>query len=73
MFLMVLVFSVVLVLSFGVMLLMTRPTSTERTIEGRIAKLQAAQNVATPLDDAPSKPKTPGRLPASWPAAWSLA
>jgi len=54
MFLMVLVFSVVLVLTFGVVLLMTRPSSTERAIEGRIAKLQVAQNAATPLEDATS-------------------
>jgi len=54
MFLMMLVFGVVLVLTFGVVLVMTRPTSTERTIEGRIAKLQAAQNLVTPQEDAAS-------------------
>jgi len=54
MFLMGLVFAVILVLTFGVVLLMTRPTSTERTIEGRIAKLQAAQNAAVPPEDDPS-------------------
>ncbi len=53
MFLMVLVFSAVLVLTFGVVLVMTRPTSTERTIQGRIAKLHAPQNVA-PREDATS-------------------
>ena len=53
MFLMVLVFSAVLVLTFGVVLVMTRPTSTERTIQGRIAKLHAPQNV-TPREDATS-------------------
>ena len=52
MFLMGLVFAVILVLTFGVVLLMTRPTSTERTIEGRIAKLQSAQNAAAPPQDA---------------------
>ena len=54
MFLMLLVFSVVLVLTFGVVLLMTRPTSAERTIAGRIAKLHSPQNVVTALEDAAS-------------------
>lgn len=52
MFLMGLVFSVILVLTFGVVLLMTRPTSAERTIEDRIAKLQSAQTPAAPVEDA---------------------
>jgi tight adherence protein B len=42
MFLMVLVFFLVLLLCFGVVLLVTRPTATERTIEERIAKLHSA-------------------------------
>ena len=52
MFLMGLVFAVILVLTFGVVLVMTRPTSTERTIEGRIAKLKSAQNAAAAMRSA---------------------
>ena len=42
MFLMGLIFFLVLLLTFGVVLVMTRPTSAERTIEGRIARLRGA-------------------------------
>ena len=56
MFLMMLVFGVVLVLTFAVVLLMTRPTPAERTIEDRIAKLQTTQNVIpSPLEKATSE------------------
>jgi tight adherence protein B len=51
MFLMVLVFLLLLLLSFAVILLMTRQTAAERTIEGRIANLhnsQKARSVAGP-------------------------
>jgi tight adherence protein B len=62
---MVLVFSVVLLLTFGVVLLMTRPTSAERTIEGRIARLNATQNAAAPLEDRSSEFIKQTRLSAS--------
>jgi len=51
MFLMGLIFFLVLVLTFGTVLVMTRPTSEQRTIEGRIAKLHAPPNVAVAPDD----------------------
>ena len=48
-FLMGLIFVLLLVLIFTLILLLTRQTSTERTIEGRIAKLQNSQNeIAVP-------------------------
>jgi tight adherence protein B len=65
MFLMVLVFSAVLVLTFGVVLVMTRPTSTERTIEGRIAKLQTTQNVAVATEVPASDLIKPTHLSAN--------
>jgi tight adherence protein B len=55
MFLMVLVFLVVLVLTFVVFLLLTRPTVAERTIEGRIAKLQSVQTSAKWLAEQDSE------------------
>jgi len=51
MFLMGLIFFLVLVLTFGVVLVMTRPTAAERTIEGRIAKLLPAPGSAEPVDN----------------------
>jgi tight adherence protein B len=47
MFLMGLVFFLVLLLTFGVVLVVTRPTSAERTIEGRIARLRGAPSAAS--------------------------
>lgn len=44
MFLMGLIFVAVLLLTFVVFLLLTRPSAAERTIEGRIAKLQTVQS-----------------------------
>jgi len=49
MFLMGLIFLLILGLIFGVVLLVIRPTATERTIAGRVAKLQVGQNAE--LDD----------------------
>ena len=46
MFLMGLIFFLVLLLTFGVVLVVTRPTSAERTIEGRIARLRGAPSAA---------------------------
>jgi hypothetical protein len=42
MFLMGVVFFLVLLLTFAIVLTVTRPTSEERTIEGRIARLRGA-------------------------------
>ena len=50
MFLLSLVFLLLLVLSFGVILLMTRQTTEERTIEGRIAHLHNAQKARAATD-----------------------
>jgi tight adherence protein B len=53
MFLIVLIFVVVLVMSFTVVALVTRPSSAERVIEGRIAKLSnAATEELSPREDA---------------------
>lgn len=51
MFLMGLIFFVVLLLTFGIVLVMTRPTAAERTIEGRIAKLLPMPGNSEPMDD----------------------
>ena len=51
MFLMGLIFLVVLLLTFGIVLVMTRPTAAERTIEGRIAKLRPMPGNSGPMDD----------------------
>ena len=51
MFLIVTVFLVVLGLSFAVLILVTRPTTAERVIEGRIAKLSGGQNGAPAVPD----------------------
>jgi len=51
MFLMGLIFFVVLLLTFGIVLVMTRPTAAERTIEGRIAKLRPMPGNSGPMDD----------------------
>jgi len=42
---------VVLLLTFGIVLVMTRPTAAERTIEGRIAKLRPMPGNSGPMDD----------------------
>lgn len=55
MFLIGMVFLGILVLTFGVVLLVTRPTATERTIEGRIAKLNAAPVGTAWLEDENSE------------------
>lgn len=55
MFLMGLVFGVVLLLTFVVFLLLTRPTAAERTIEGRIAKLQTTQSSGSWLQEQDSE------------------
>ena len=65
MFLMVIVFVAVLVLTFVVFLLLTRPTATERTIEGRIAKLQNVQTSANWLAEQDSEIIKHTRLSAS--------
>jgi len=51
MFLMGLIFFLVLLLTFGTVLVMTRPTADERTIEERIAKLRPLAGSAEPQDD----------------------
>ncbi len=51
MFLMGLVFLVVLLLTFGIVLVMTRPTAAERTIEDRIARLRPLPDSAELSDD----------------------
>jgi tight adherence protein B len=51
MFLMGLIFLVVLLLTFGIVLVMTRPTAAERTIEDRIAKLRPMPGNSEPMDD----------------------
>ena len=51
MFLMGLIFFLVLLLTFGTVLVMTRPTAAERTIEGRIAKLRVAPTGAVEPDE----------------------
>lgn len=53
MFLMGLVFLLVLLLTFGAVLLVFRPTAAERAIEGRIAQLRAAAGAATAEEAAP--------------------
>lgn len=52
MFLMAVVFGVVLLLTFTVVLLLTRPTQHERVIEGRISKLGAAREEALAAREA---------------------
>jgi len=51
MFLIVTVFLLVLLLSFVVVMLATRPTAAERTIQGRIAKLSGQSGAAANLQD----------------------
>jgi len=51
MFLIGLVFVIALLLSFAVVLLLTRPTQTERVIEDRIAKLSCTQPGSLQRDD----------------------
>ncbi len=51
MFLMGLIFFVVLLLTFGTVLVMTRPTAAERTIEDRIAKLLPMSGSSEAMDD----------------------
>jgi tight adherence protein B len=62
MFLIGFVFVIVLLLSFGVVLLMTRPTKAERVIEGRIAKLSGSQIGAAGLRDEAAEIIKPTRL-----------
>ncbi len=50
MFLMVLIFLLLLMLSFGVILVITRQTTAERTIEGRIANLHNSQKESIVAD-----------------------
>ncbi len=47
-----LIFAVVLLLSFGVIALVTRPSTSERVIEGRIAKLSQGSTPAPPQQEA---------------------
>ena len=52
MFLTLTIFLLVLLLSFGVIMLVTRPTLAERTVEGRIARLSGPSSAsADPPDD----------------------
>ncbi len=51
MFLMGLIFFLVLLLTFGVVLVMTRPTSAERTIEGRIARLRGGSKAGGEVEE----------------------
>ena len=62
MFLIGFIFVVVLLLSFGVVLLMTRPTKAERVIEERIAKLSGRQTGAAGLRDEAAEIIKPTRL-----------
>jgi tight adherence protein B len=55
MFLIVLVFAGVLVVTFVVFVLLTRPSAAERTIEGRIAKLQSVTPSANWLAEQDSE------------------
>jgi tight adherence protein B len=78
MFLIALLFLIVLSLTFGIIVMVTRPTATERAIEGRISNLQAERNHPTGSADDKSQIVKTSRLSQSeWLdnrlQGWSLA
>ncbi|MFZ0312577.1 MAG: type II secretion system F family protein [Candidatus Korobacteraceae bacterium] len=78
MFLMGLIFFLVLLLTFGVVLVGTRPTSAERTIAGRIARLRGAPKAGGEVEEDASaiiKQNRASEIPwlDRWLRRWSLA
>jgi tight adherence protein B len=66
MFLMITVFLLVLVLSFAVTMLMTRPSTTERVIQGRIGRLSGAGGPVDSEDDMLQIVKATQLSPVPW-------